>query len=557
MKIALFNSPKYLQPLQGDVVPRLITVLADPGSLSQVYELPHRSFWIEASFEMPIVLKERCIEALRKLHACGILHGDLKLRDVIIGGDGHVTIKRFFKSRALVPDTQSGLKAASPEELELEMRKLRFMLDYDDAQEKEQQRITQALRHGEAEGHVESLIDHISFDEWSRWLRSRQLVSKRYIVPGQSADDVRTAVGNFIILVKKLEAERVRTPTTEASTAAESSTAPASSTATDPLHYSSPAGPSRKRALPESTDAPPRKRLRTPDSGSMSSSATPDHSLPHHPPEQRIDQDPIEDHPFFRLKERFVFTDEERVTLLRHALIRERTARECHHLNLPHVDRCGRIRGRRASPYALGGLLRDLADAVDPAAAEELSRQAKNNYRLFGKLGSGEPNDGEDSWLPQGPPVLTRDALESRRRKGKGRPRYAPLGILRNSGPGPVDEEAMKSQDEVKLDGDDLRPWRPRPTISLQRSQIGLGGPDTRPGTEEGGLPQPPTPAFLSVVRNRQLDPTSSRDKVKISREISTASVDYCGGARDALTRLCASLPGGNIFLGMWHRWTE
>ncbi|THU94836.1 hypothetical protein K435DRAFT_560368, partial [Dendrothele bispora CBS 962.96] len=79
-----WNDGFYLEAL---VVPYIISLFTAPGFINVAMEPPHHSFWIEASTDMPLILKQRCVEAFEKLHACGVLHGDVELRHMLIGGD--------------------------------------------------------------------------------------------------------------------------------------------------------------------------------------------------------------------------------------------------------------------------------------------------------------------------------------------------------------------------------------------------------------------------------------------------------------------------------------
>ncbi|KAJ3719685.1 hypothetical protein C8R42DRAFT_542846, partial [Lentinula raphanica] len=72
---------------QGICVPHVIGVFAAPAVINVVMEPPHHSFWIEASTDMPLSLKQRCVDAIAQIHSCGVLHGDIELRHMLIGGD--------------------------------------------------------------------------------------------------------------------------------------------------------------------------------------------------------------------------------------------------------------------------------------------------------------------------------------------------------------------------------------------------------------------------------------------------------------------------------------
>ncbi|KAJ3813676.1 hypothetical protein F5876DRAFT_4922, partial [Lentinula aff. lateritia] len=76
-----------LRPLQGRCVPHVIGIFTGPGAINVAMEPPHSSFWIEASTDMPLSLKERCVDAIAQIHSCGVFHGDIQLRHILIGGD--------------------------------------------------------------------------------------------------------------------------------------------------------------------------------------------------------------------------------------------------------------------------------------------------------------------------------------------------------------------------------------------------------------------------------------------------------------------------------------
>ncbi|KII93328.1 hypothetical protein PLICRDRAFT_65278, partial [Plicaturopsis crispa FD-325 SS-3] len=72
---------------QGQVIPAIINVLWQPQAMCIAMEPPHPVFWTEASATMVDALKERCIHAFEKIHAQGVLHGDVELRHMLIGAD--------------------------------------------------------------------------------------------------------------------------------------------------------------------------------------------------------------------------------------------------------------------------------------------------------------------------------------------------------------------------------------------------------------------------------------------------------------------------------------
>ncbi|KAF9015347.1 hypothetical protein BDQ17DRAFT_1340894 [Cyathus striatus] len=109
-----------LNSLQGLIVPSLIQVFVRPGILNVAFELPHDTFWIEASSDMPSMLKKRCIEAFHCIHAHGILHGAVDFSSILIGGDGNVYICDFESSRLITGE--NSIEAAE------ELEKVKYML---------------------------------------------------------------------------------------------------------------------------------------------------------------------------------------------------------------------------------------------------------------------------------------------------------------------------------------------------------------------------------------------------------------------------------------------
>jgi hypothetical protein len=112
-------------------------VYTRPGKIDIAMDLPHPVFWMEASASMPVVLKERVVEAFMKLHERGIVHGDIALRHILIGADARVTLIDFQASRADDSNEDLGLEGTYPGEKELEMRRVKFLLNVDNARQKE------------------------------------------------------------------------------------------------------------------------------------------------------------------------------------------------------------------------------------------------------------------------------------------------------------------------------------------------------------------------------------------------------------------------------------
>lgn len=95
---------------------------------------------------MPHALKESVITAFEKIHAQGVLHGDPELRHMLIGADGKVMIIDFGMSRAIREHASLGIERAEPEEFRLEMRKVKYKLDYMGARKKEGDKVDDYLR---------------------------------------------------------------------------------------------------------------------------------------------------------------------------------------------------------------------------------------------------------------------------------------------------------------------------------------------------------------------------------------------------------------------------
>jgi hypothetical protein len=160
---------------------------------------------------MPDVLKHRCVEAFEKLHAQGILHGDAELRHMLINADAKVTIIDFKAAATCVPlenvDMEEvGLRKATPEEFRLEMRRVKFKLDYDGAREKERKK---QLRKKRGELKEEDVLDppvdsHVlNF----HWLEGCERPPTRFVVPGQTKEQVELAVKRFLKRVEEMEGQ--------------------------------------------------------------------------------------------------------------------------------------------------------------------------------------------------------------------------------------------------------------------------------------------------------------------------------------------------------------
>lgn len=328
-EMTLYNSEQYLKPLQGVIVPRIIGVHILPGAISIAMELPHQSFWIEASPTMPDVLKERAMQGLEILHSRGILHGDIELRHVLVGGDGAVTFIDFQLSRSINPDESVGLEKAEDEEFRFEKRLLAFKLDLHGARASEIQkteafvqrtkrnkrrdelwkRRAQGARTGyippyEEEPEEEKIVPPVHpHDLQDTWIKNSDSPPVRIVVPGQSTEEVKVAIRTFLeSLAESRPDQALSQPLLSIGGSAEVSEAgPSTSSITlaraidlspTAVHESSPSLAGRKRyresspspsphASLDSFDSPPSKRIRreTESSSSASVSST-IHSLP-------------------------------------------------------------------------------------------------------------------------------------------------------------------------------------------------------------------------------------------------------------------------------------
>ncbi|KAI9445157.1 hypothetical protein H4582DRAFT_2070874 [Lactarius indigo] len=230
-ELALYKSSRYLLPLQGDVVPHVMGIYTGPGKIDIAMDLPHPVFWMEASASMPMVLKDRVVEAFQKLHERGIVHGDVALRHILIGADARVTLIDFQASRADDPNEDLGLAATYPGEKELEMRRVKFLLNMDNARQKEfrkskaahkravrnkarAQRRRELLRHGitmglpvdEPEPQADAHEPPVPLDELERyWMEDANDDPRRFIVPGSSESKVARAISSFLQRIRDME----------------------------------------------------------------------------------------------------------------------------------------------------------------------------------------------------------------------------------------------------------------------------------------------------------------------------------------------------------------
>lgn len=318
-EMTLYSSEQYLKPLQGVIVPRIIGVHILPGAISIAMELPHQSFWVEASPSMPDVLKERAMQGLEMLHSRGILHGDIELRHVLVGGDGAVTFIDFQLSRSTNPDESVGLEKAEDEEFLFEKRLLAFKLDLHGARANEIQkteafvqrtkrnkrrdemwkRRAQGARTGyispyEEEPEEERIVPPVHpHDLQDTWIKNSDAPPVRVVVPGQSKEEVKAAIQTFLeSLAESCPGPALSPPLPSIGGSAEVSEAgPSTSIDLPPteVHESPPSLAGRKRYRESSPspsphasfDSPPSKRVRRETESSLSTNVSSTiHSLP-------------------------------------------------------------------------------------------------------------------------------------------------------------------------------------------------------------------------------------------------------------------------------------
>jgi hypothetical protein len=232
LQLALYSGSELLRPLQGTVVPSIIGVYIGDTDISVAMALPDSNFWIEASPDMPELLKNKVVDAFNTIHDRGIVHDDPELfRNVLIGSNGEVTVINFGKSRARTPNEEVKLKGCTPNDIELEARRIRWKLDYRDAREWEEnkrrrwytrrkhnerrekliRRKSQGRRVGEIPSYVEAHPDDVqksivSSQDWQTcWTNEAKFTPTVYVVPGQDPSVVERSLKTF--LDELLEAE--------------------------------------------------------------------------------------------------------------------------------------------------------------------------------------------------------------------------------------------------------------------------------------------------------------------------------------------------------------
>lgn len=135
-----------LGPVQGQVVPGILGVFRHDNQASIAMQLHDETIWVEASADMPLPLKRNCLAAYARLHALGVLHGDPQLRHMLVNSLGQVWVVDFARSRLFRPDAASDEDRAA---VDMERRKVAFLLDIDDARQREESKLARCLQRDE------------------------------------------------------------------------------------------------------------------------------------------------------------------------------------------------------------------------------------------------------------------------------------------------------------------------------------------------------------------------------------------------------------------------
>lgn len=206
----------------GVCVPRLIAVRAGPGRFNLAYELPHQTFLIEPSADMPQVLKRRIMKSLEKLHKKGVCHHALSLDNILIGGDGTVYFYDFHHARYIAKQSAVQLKEARDIDFALEKRKLEFQLDYENAREKEKHRLSTAIQ-TQRKNDIElrkqktdplydpkliimpDTVPPLVLPRFESWVRNLEREPRRFIMPGQDVEDFEWELKRFYNILQRME----------------------------------------------------------------------------------------------------------------------------------------------------------------------------------------------------------------------------------------------------------------------------------------------------------------------------------------------------------------
>ncbi|KDQ07896.1 hypothetical protein BOTBODRAFT_192145 [Botryobasidium botryosum FD-172 SS1] len=127
-EIFLFSNQ--LRPVQGVVVPWLIRV--EPlkfGFVTYLMEPPGQK-WSHAHPNMSHTEKKLIIRAYERLHLCGVLHGDVQLRHILVSGSKALIVD-FQKSASLFPNRSVELPKCTQDDLMAEMEDVKWLIDFE------------------------------------------------------------------------------------------------------------------------------------------------------------------------------------------------------------------------------------------------------------------------------------------------------------------------------------------------------------------------------------------------------------------------------------------
>jgi hypothetical protein len=226
----------------GEYVLNLIAVRAGPSTFNLGFELPHQTFFIEPSADMPEVLKRRIMKVLQNLHAQGVCHNALSLDNILIGADGNIYFYNFNHARFIRDQPSVQLKEARNIHFALEKRRLEFQLDHDNARQKEKDRLALAiqrqrtndieLRKHKTDPSYEPKFTKpdrtpiFTLPRFEAWVDDLDREPRRFIPPGQTLEDFEWELKRFYNTLEKMEdldraAGLTRSPTRAADTQAE------------------------------------------------------------------------------------------------------------------------------------------------------------------------------------------------------------------------------------------------------------------------------------------------------------------------------------------------
>lgn len=181
------------------------------------HDIPHHSFWIQASPDMPVVLKRRCLDAYYQLHGQGVLHGSVDFANILIGGDGQVKIVNFEKSRSTRSESRVALRSATPQDFMMEMREVHYKLNYLGAREKEldsweNKHNSRRPAQSPHRNQKKKLYDRAPYTipleppiDPSIWRTPDDWEPTRFVVPGQSIQQFEFHLNRFLLELEEPE----------------------------------------------------------------------------------------------------------------------------------------------------------------------------------------------------------------------------------------------------------------------------------------------------------------------------------------------------------------